>query len=703
MMDKAREHYEAREWEQAETLLREAVADNPADAEAMFMLAQVLREQGRDLDEAVELMEQVERLEPFNPNVFHARGALELARRDTAAAERSFHQALEIDPGHVSSRNGLAFLELAAGRFEAAEHSADLALAEAPDNAQALTYKGTALLELGQSREATAYLQEALRLDPSALTAQMQLGRAFLAGGNAAFAMRCFENALQAVPGSAELLEYLGRAQLGAGHVTDALGTLREAVGRGRATPELYRDLAACETATGGLGRAEGLLMTALEAVPGRADLVLPWAELLLARGAAVDAMTALDTLDREAADSGPAVELRTRALMAEGRAVAALDCIREHALSEGASVGARLLLVEALQANGREAEAASVLEELFALDPVPASVRLFEARARFRDGDPAAIDALRDLLRDGGLDQRLAFQARHMLAEALHRAGRFAEAAKAYDAVAHRRAEILLIDHELQSEHLEAPESALEESVVATWPTAPPPDGRAQPVFVIGWPGSAQERVLPALGAHPEIALVLDQGPSQAERRAQVDRPRGATALGALDDAQVQLRRGRYWKMLDKAGFTPGDGLTLDAMWLTAESLPTIARLFPGAKVVVFDREPRDLAVYWMRAGYRDLDAMARTYRRQLDLLERCRDLLPLEFVQLDYDALLEDPGDALRGAVRALGIDWDPAVLERFEKVPMPVDVRPGEWRGYAAKKSAAEGGGEESGTLH
>jgi tetratricopeptide (TPR) repeat protein len=474
-------------------------------------------------------------------------------------------------------------------------------------------------------------------------------------------------------------------------------------VNRGRATPELYRALAACETAAGSLGRAEGLLMAALEAQPGRPDLVLPWVDLLLARGAADEAMTALDTLDQAAAASGPAVELRTRALLAAGRAVAALDCVREHARSGDASVRARLLLVETLQANGREAEAASVLEELFALDPVPASVRLFEARARFREGDEGAIDALRDLLRDGGLEPRQAFQARQMLAEALHRAGRFPEAAKAYDAVAQRRAEILFIDRELQSGSAEAPESALQESVVAAWPKEPPPGGRAQPVFVIAWPGSGQERVLPALGAHPEVDLVLDFGAAQAGRRAQVNRPRGATALGALDEAQAHLSRRNYWKTLKKAGFTPGDGLTLDSMWLTVESLPTIARLFPGAHVLVLGREPRDLAVYWMRAGYRDLDAMARMYRRQLALLDRCRELLPLEFVELDYDALEKEPGAALRAVVKALGLPWDPAVLAQFEKVPMPVDVRPGEWRDYAPRQAGDAGGGNATRTTH
>ena len=65
--------------------------------------------------------------------------------------------------------------------------------------------------------------------------------------------------------------------------------------------------------------------------------------------------------------------------------------------------------LVETLQANGREAEASSVLEELFALDPVPSLVRLFEARKRERQLDRLLVVEGRPLL-----GRHVALRARH-------------------------------------------------------------------------------------------------------------------------------------------------------------------------------------------------------------------------------------------------------------------------------------------------
>ena len=65
-----------------------------------------------------------------------------------------------------------------------------------------------------------------------------------------------------------------------------------------------------------------------------------------------------------------------------------------------------------------------------------------------------------------------------------------------------------------------------------------------------------------------------------------------------------------------------------LDAMWLTVESLPTIARLFPGARVLSVGRDPRDMAVGWMKGGYTHLDIMAQCYTAQMGLLDICRQI---------------------------------------------------------------------------
>jgi tetratricopeptide (TPR) repeat protein len=703
MMDQARKHLEAAEWPEAETALRDELENNPENAEAAFMLAQVRQHQG-DLDDALKWMRDAERLEPFNPNIAHALGVVHIARQEHENAGRAFRQALDIDPGHVASRNGLAFIELAAGRFEAAEHAVDQVLSDEPENAQALTYKGTAVLERGAPEEAMVYLQEALRLEPEALTAQAQLGRAFLAAGNAAFAAQCFENALQKAPGSADLLEYLGRARLDQGEVAGALEALRSSVEQGRANPELFGALAACETAVGNPGQAEALLGAALnmqaESDKPATATVLPLAELRMARGAIESALELLQGLAASGVDNELLDILLSRALWMSGDSAGAIAAIQPRCNREGASSDARLAYVQALEADERDELAGEILDELLVEDPPALDVLFYRARKWFDAGEPQAIDALQDLVNQPRLGTHRLFQARTLLATALHRAGRFPEAAGQFAALAHRDAEVLGVDADFDGSSVDAT-TAFDPEVTASWLKDLPENEPPAPIFVIGWPGSGQERILPALAAHSGLRMVMDPSASQATRRAHIDRPRGAEALGSLDETQARLRRDRYWKALADQGIEAGDQRILDVMWLTVEALPTIARLFPGATVLVISRDPGDMSVAWLMGGYRNLEHMARVYGNQLALLGAARDALPLNFIDIAYDAVEDDPAGALGKVLHGLGLGTEPGVLERFEAVPLPVPIERGVHRSYAG--SAEDEGAPGSGAVH
>lgn len=703
MMDEARKHLEAAEWPEAETALRAELENNPDNAEATVMLAQVRQQQG-DLDEALKWMREAERLEPFNPNVFHALGVVYIARKELEDAGRAFQQALDIDPGHAPSRSALAFIELSAGRFEAAEHAADQVLSDEPENAQALTYKGTAVLERGEPEEAMGYLQQALKLEPEALTAQAQLGRAFLAAGNAAFAAQCFENALQKAPRSADLLEYLGRARLDQGEIAGALEALRASVEQGRANPELFGALAACETAAGNPGQAEALLGAALNMqadsdAPATAT-VLPLAELRMARGAHDAARELLESLAQAGVDHELLDILLSRARWLSGDPAGAVAAIEPRCERPDASSDARLAYVQALEADDRGERAAELLEELLAEDPPALDVLFYRARKWFDADDPQAIDALQELVNQPGLGTHRLFQARSLLATALHRAERYPEAAGQFAALAHRNAEVLGIDADFEGSSVDAT-TAFEPAVTESWPRDLPADEPRAPIFVVGWPASGQERVLPALAAHSALRMVMDPSASQATRRAHIDRPRGAEALGSLDESQAQLRRSRYWQALAEQGIEPGERRVLDVMWLTAESLPTLARLFPGATVLVVTRDPGDMTVGWLMGGYRNLELMARMYRSQLTLLEQARAALPLNFVDIDYDAVEDDPAGALGDALGALGLEIEDGVLDRFEEVSLPVPVERGIHRAYAG--SSEDDGAPGSGAVH
>jgi hypothetical protein len=195
------------------------------------------------------------------------------------------------------------------------------------------------------------------------------------------------------------------------------------------------------------------------------------------------------------------------------------------------------------------------------------------------------------------------------------------------------------------------------------------------------------------ALGAHSGVRVIDDRGETQKERRLGISHPQGAGPLNQLSPAQIQLARRKYWKNLNRLDPVALDraamsALTIDAMWLTAESLPTIYRFFPQAHVLVLEQDPRDLAVNWLRSGYRDLEQMAEQYSQQLDLLNRCRQGVPLNYINIDSNRLQEEPGAVLREVVSALSIAWEPAVERAWSAATPHRDLASaGGWKNYEA----------------
>jgi hypothetical protein len=219
---------------------------------------------------------------------------------------------------------------------------------------------------------------------------------------------------------------------------------------------------------------------------------------------------------------------------------------------------------------------------------------------------------------------------------------------------------------------------------VAWSWPPQPPEDGRPEPIFIFAWPGSGRRQLLAALNAHAGLSVTDDEVRAQSGRRECVGFPRGAQALSALTEGEQLLARRRYWKLARRAT-DASDTQTVDAMWLSAEALPTVYRLFPQAKVIVLRRDPRDMALSWLRSGFTGQDEMAKVYHLQLGLLAQSMENVPLNYVELNYEDLASDPSGTLHELASGLEVMWDPAMLEAFEASPMEEMVESGSWEHY------------------
>jgi tetratricopeptide (TPR) repeat protein len=232
-------------------------------------------------------------------------------------------------------------------------------------------------------------------------------------------------------------------------------------------------------------------------------------------------------------------------------------------------------------------------------------------------------------------------------------------------------------------------------------------------PVFIVGMPRSGTSLVEQMLAAHPEVCglgeitaferaarLSGDISPTDEPYPLSVaDLTRfGAEMLGRRYVTAVGRRAGaRVRRITDK---TPHN----------FEHLGLIALTLPKAKIIHCRRDPMDTCLSCWTTPFADPHAFNRSfadlglyYWGYRKLMDHWRQVLPIEVLELDYEALVRTPEAEARRMLEFLRLDWAPQVLEfhqhrRSVRAPALWQVRQplyassvGRWRRYATHLDA------------
>ena len=199
-------------------------------------------------------------------------------------------------------------------------------------------------------------------------------------------------------------------------------------------------------------------------------------------------------------------------------------------------------------------------------------------------------------------------------------------------------------------------------------------------PVFIVGMPRSGTSLVEQIAASHSRVFgagelreignLAQQLAPVIAAIRSGSDENAGEAGaehritIRRLSDAHLEHLKalnGRAERIIDKM---PDNVFKLGA----------IATLYPGARVIFCRRDPLDtcLSCYFQKftagqlAFSYDLADCATRYLETERLTAHWRKVLPLKWLDVEYEALVSDLEDQSRRIITFLGFDWEPACLD-------------------------------------
>lgn len=192
----ARQCAAARQWDQAEEHAGKALQIYPSMNAAMRLLGFVYLQRGQ-FDQAIAVLEEAQRLDPFNVETFNNLATAYMQRTDMDKAEELLLASLQIQPDYTLSQLNLGLLYLARSEYQLALNNLEQALPKVPDDINVRNNVGVAQLRLGRYNEAREHFQTIIKKNPTASFAYFNMAITYVMEGDEKKAIEWIEDGAQ--------------------------------------------------------------------------------------------------------------------------------------------------------------------------------------------------------------------------------------------------------------------------------------------------------------------------------------------------------------------------------------------------------------------------------------------------------------------------------------------------------------------------
>jgi tetratricopeptide (TPR) repeat protein len=638
---KAHANWNAGQAAQAELLCQRILAVWPGQADALHLLGLMAHAHGH-LDLAIGHLREACKA-PRAPAVY-ASNLAEMCRQKglLVEGEAAARRAVAMDSMLPGAWNNLGILLQEAGKFEESRLCLERVLTLQPQNAEAHNNLGNTYKWLGLLAQAEGCWSRALALKPNYAEPHINLANLLTDQGEFA---RATEHACRAIdlnPQLAEAYINLAAVETARQHHAEALRWLDALLAF---APLHATGLAARALALKQLDRPEAALDTARRAIAAAPNL----AEAHDAHGQVLQALGRFDA-----------------ALAAYDRAADLPGTAAEQAL-----INRAILFME----HGQAAQAEAAFAHAVEVFPRSASAWFNRADLKSFTPDDPAIAAMQALLGPDGVQARNDQMLLHFaLGKAFLDLGQSDRAFAHLDAGNQMKRASLTYDADTTSRWMASIAAAFTPDVLERLghprheqnPAAP------RPIFVLGMPRSGTTLVEQILASHPDI-----HGAGELNHI-----PRLVGQLGAFPAAVAGITPAQLSQLGDayRAAIAPlaqGQRHVVDKMPANFLYAGLIRLILPEARLIHCRRDPVDtcLSCYSKLFAHEqvfsyDLAELGQFHRDYQRLTAHWRAALPAaHFLEVDYEAVVDDLEREARRMLAFLDIPWDPACLAFYE----------------------------------
>jgi len=625
--------------------------------------------QAGHLPQAEAVYRQILQVAPNHPDALYLSGlAAHEAGRSEAAVE-PIVRAIRINPAgpfHYTLGNVLRKL----GRLDEAAVNYREALRLIPAMVEAYVGLGNTLRAQGKPDEAAGHFRKALKLKPDLIEAHLNLGSALRAQGKLGEAIECFRNTIRLRPDYAEAYNNLGGTLREQGDLDGAIENFRKAL-------ELKPDMAGAHNNLGSALHSQGKLDEAIDSFAKALEFKPDYAEAGNNLGNVFKEQNKFDVAIgcyRKVLEFDPGMaEAHNNlgnVLRELGDMDAATESFRKALALEPGCINAHLGLASVSQDTGQFDAARTHVDRVLALKPYhPLAWAVLPALRRMMPEDMSWAETAQRLLTECNKpqeDMRLCYAL-----------GKYYDDTSQHDAAFGYYARANAMNRESAGHFDRNGFRNSVDRIIAAHPVEvvrqrhPGGSDSRLPAFIAGMPRSGTSLTEQILASHPDIfgAGELHFWGEQAQEHdpAMSSGYHNAVVLqdiAARCEAELQRYSATALRVVDKM---PGNFLNLGL----------IHAVFPQARILHTQRNPIDtcLSIYFRAFNNQhkyatDLDDLAFYYREYRRLMAHWRAVLPPEvFLDVPYEALVEDQEGWSRRIIDFIGLSWDERCLNFHE----------------------------------